>query len=193
MSHKLVRQKMISPADVDIPLLIQMTYAFAESAQMLERVVETPPTGYDPEWFSIKLVSHYNLGTALELLLKLILVRANIDPPYTHTLMELYRLIPRTATPALQDMFLKCAGTMELKLVAFVKAPSTPTHLPPNRPIDTIKDLLDYFDKDLKLSEKRYVWAVFEKQEWVHLIENPSVFVTWIHTTLDFLKMHKPT
>lgn len=191
MSNKLVRQ--ISPEDVDIPLLIQMTYAFAESAQALEHLVEKPPAGYDPEWFSIKLVSHYNLGTALELLLKLILVRANIAPPYTHTLTDLYRLIPQTAKPALQDTFSKCAGTMALKLSALVKSPSTPTHVPSNRPLDTIKDLLDYFDKDLKLSEKRYVWANFEKQEWVHLIENPSVFVTWIHAMLDLLKTHKPT
>ena len=45
-------------------------------------------------WVSMKTVSHFNLGVALELMLKFFLFRNNSPVPINHSLAELYDDLP---------------------------------------------------------------------------------------------------
>ena len=45
--------------------------------------------------------------------------------------------------------------------------------------------MLEYFDKDMKLDKKRYLWEPAQKRQWRHCIDNPSAFVTFIRRVLE--------
>ena len=49
---------------------------------------------YVDAWLSIKAVSHFNLGTSPELMLKIIMVNTGEDIQHTHTLVSLYDSLP---------------------------------------------------------------------------------------------------
>lgn len=186
MGNKLTKKKTQNSGDEDIPLLLQMIYDFAETADLVEKYVVhrklDPDTRKDVEpWMSMKAVSHFNLGIALELLLKLLLIRSGREFPHTHEFHMLYGALPEQVQMYLQNTYGESAGSGTLTLKAMMTASRAPRHRPQNRPIDTLQDMFKYFDEDMKLSEKRYTWEPKQKQQWRHFIDNPSIFVKWIH------------
>ena len=190
MGNKLVKEQSPKIDEVDIPLLIRITHDFAEAADVVEKHVihrslrsDTQNTVWD--WMSMKTVSHFNLGTALELLLKLLLLRSGRGYTHTHGLTDLYLALPEKVQTYLQATYGKSAGSGTLKLVALTTTPPEQQQRPQDRPIATIRDMLEYFDKDVKLHQKRYSWDPAQKQQWRHFIDNPSVFVKCIHRVLD--------
>ena len=190
MGNKLVKEQSPKIDEVDIPLLIRMTHDFAETADVVEKHVvhrslrsDTQNTVWD--WMSMKTVSHFNLGTAFELLLKLLLLRSGRGYTHTHGLTDLYLALPEKVQTYLQATYGKSAGSGTLKLVALTTTPPEQQQRPQDRPIATIRDMLEYFDKDVKLHQKRYSWDPAQKQQWRHFIDNPSVFVKCIHRVLD--------
>lgn len=186
MGSKLVKKPIPKSGDKDIPLLLQMIYDFAETADLVEKYVVhrklDPDTRKDVEpWMSMKAVSHFNLATALELLLKLLLIRSGREFPHTHEFHMLYSALPEQVQTSIQDTYREIAGSGTLTLRAMMTAARAPRHRPRNRPIATLQDMLKYFDEDMKLSEKRYTWEPKQKQQWRLFIDNPSIFVKWIH------------
>ena len=54
-----------------------------------------------------------------------------------------------------------------------------------NRPISTIRETLEYVDKDIKLDRKRDSWEPAQTRQWRHCMDNPSAFVTFIRRVLE--------
>ena len=54
-----------------------------------------------------------------------------------------------------------------------------------NRSISTRREILECFDKDMKLDQKCYAWEPAQKRQWRHLMDNPSALVTFIRRVLE--------
>ena len=144
-------------------------------------------------WVSMKSVSHFNLGIALELLLKQILILNNVDFDKTHRLVKLYELITTEFQIRLESTYQECRNTVPegYELIAFVNTASPdPVTVPPleNRDISTLRGFFEYFDEDVILSEKRYSWELINKGKWRHYLSNLSVFIKFI----DEVMVHIP-
>jgi hypothetical protein len=134
-------------------------------------------------WVSMKTVSHYNLGMALELMLKLIL-RLNQMDGRGHHLAKLYDKIPREYQGQLESAFRLPAGG--LKLIAFANSANSTTRPspPPNRDISSLRGFFEYFDEDLRWWEKRYSWESVQAGRWRHYLSDISPFVELINRVM---------
>lgn len=132
-------------------------------------------------WVSMKSVSHFNCGIALELLFKLILTLNGVAVPRKHVLVELHDLMPSNLQKQLEHVFQECRRSVGgYELIAFANSASDdPASLPElrNRDISTVRGFLEYFDMDVILSEKRYSWELVNKGRWRHYLSDLSVFV----------------
>ena len=72
-----------------------------------------------------------------------------------------------------------------LKLIALLTNPPPEPPPPENRDLSTLRDFFEYFDKDMKFDQKRYLWEPAQKRQWRHFIDNPSAFVTFICRVLE--------
>jgi len=139
-------------------------------------------------WVSMKSVSHFNLGIAIELLLKMILIMNNLRFPRTHSLIDLHDLMPPKLQKQLEHVFQDCRRSLRgYELIAFANSPSDDAAaLPelPNRDISTIRGFLEYFDEDVILSEKRYSWELVSSGQWRHYLSDLSVFVKMIDSIM---------
>jgi len=138
-------------------------------------------------WVSMKTVSHFNLGIALELMLKLILFLNNISIPHHHRLTELHDAIPVRYQRQLESTYQESRNCLPdgYKLIAFINAATpTPRSSPPNRDISNLKGFFEYFDEDVMLWEKRYSWELVQEQRWRHYLSDISVFVELINRVM---------
>ena len=133
-------------------------------------------------WVSMKTVSHFNLGTALELMLKLLLFLNNKPIPKHHYLKKLHNELPAKYQQQLEDTYQASILPAGYKL-AFINTESlTPMpQPPPNRDISNLRGVFEYFDEDAMLWQKRYSWELVEKRHWRHYISDISVFVELIN------------
>ena len=79
-------------------------------------------------WVSLKAVSHFNLGTSLELMLKLLLLKNNIPikewkPSECHKLTILYNAIPEPQQKQLESTYRADIPQMTSKFVEMVPWP----------------------------------------------------------------------
>ena len=144
---------------------------------------------HSDSWVSMKSVSHFNLGIALELLLKMLLILNNISFEKTHRLVKLYDLIPEKFQIQLESTYQKCRNTVPegYELTAFINSASPdPTTLPSleNREISTLREFFEYFDEDVILSEKRYSWEHISQGKWRHYLSDISVFTSLIDAVM---------
>ncbi len=192
MGNKLVKEQSPKIDEVDIPLLIRMTRDFAATAEVVEHhIVKRGLSSKDGktvwDWMSMKTAAHFNLGIALELLLKLLLVRRGHGYKPGHWLTGLYRALPKEEQDYLESAHRKSLprGTYTSTLVALTTNPPSQQSQPKNRPVATLQDMLQYFDIDVKLHKKRYAWEPAQRQQWRHFVEDTSVFVAFINKVLD--------
>lgn len=181
--------------------LVADAKAFAQAAWLIEREIKqlnvnptdrtrVGGTGWPAHevWESLKTVSHFNVGISLELRLKCILaIKLNYDPPQHHQLSDLYDQLPKTVCIQLDKLFEQAQGEEEISINAFVNT----TNLekpegPPNRDLRNLKGFCIYFDKDMKLSTKRYTWEVLSKVEWRHYLVN----LDWVLRFLDLTEKY---
>ena len=140
-------------------------------------------------WVSMKTVSHFNLGTALESMLKLILFLNNIAIPREHFLSRLHDAIPATYQKQLESTYQASRSLLPggYKLIAFINmespAPAPPLG-PPNRDISSLRGFFKYFDDDVILWQKRYSWELVGQRRWRHYISDISVFVELINRVM---------
>ena len=144
-------------------------------------------------WAAWKNVSHFNLGTALELLLKLLLFlnKAEIPKgPEGHQLVKLYGRIPPKYQAQLNDVFqavikdLLPEGGIQLR--AYINAASPDTHVgtPPNRDISSLMGFFEYLDEDVRLWQKRYSWELVDAGQFRHYLSDIEIFVELINRVM---------
>ncbi|MCY3886190.1 MAG: hypothetical protein OXG19_00545 [Chloroflexi bacterium] len=136
-------------------------------------------------WVSMKTVSHFNLGIALELMLKMILYLDNIPCEHIHSLVELHDSITEKSQAKLEIIFQESKRVFPngFNLIAFINS-ATPDaeriSRPEARELKTFRDFLVYFDEDVRLWEKRYSSELIGKGKWRHYIDDISVFIELI-------------
>ena len=140
-------------------------------------------------WVSMKTVSHFNLGTALESMLKLILFLNSIAIPRDHSLNRLHDAIPALYQKQLESTYQASRSVLPggYKLIAIINTVSptpAPPLSPPNRDISSLRGFFEYFDEDVILWQKRYSWELVGQRRWRHYISDISVFVEFINRVM---------
>ena len=173
----------------------------------MEREIEDAGLAYDNEeplldgsgrkyndlWESKKIVSLFNLGIALELMLKLLLELWERERPNCHKLTRLYDGLPRKVQKELERAYLdRIRSALDSgKIVANIRHPSPrpdkiPTTKTPN--ISTLRGFLAFFDSQVSLSTKRYAWENAAELSWNYYIDNISLFVDLIDRVMYSLQ-----
>ena len=143
-------------------------------------------------WVSMKAVSHFNLGTALELMLKLLLFLNNvplkkIPPRQRHLLAKLHDAIPPKYRKQLEAAYQASKNVCPdgYELVAFINT-STPVSppRPPDRDMSSLRAFFEYLDEDAMLWLKRYSWELVDNGRWRHYLSDISVFVELINRVM---------
>ncbi len=141
-------------------------------------------------WASMKEVSHFNLGTALELMLKMILLRNEIPPKQRHHLTMLYDDIPEKDWKKLNSEFDEIFKAKPMKWVAVITEEKTAPK--PDDPFASMKDrpkrtdsssLINFFqdfDNKARLWKKRYAWEDVEEKKWRYYLDDISAFTELI-------------
>lgn len=139
-------------------------------------------------WVSMKTVSHFNLGIALELMLKLLVLLNGKAIPTHHELTKLHDDIPGKYQEQLEDVFQECVRIHPngFSSIAFLNSDS-PKPLRSSladRDIDSLREFLEYFDQDVMLYLKRYSYELIEQQKWRHYLSDIFVFVELIERVM---------
>ena len=140
-------------------------------------------------WGSMKSVSHFNLGIALELMLKLLLKLNDKDYENIHGLAKLLKKLPSSVQERLESTYQDSRSVLPggYELVAFITKSSASPQSPLNHDLATLKDFFDYFDEDVRLSTKRYSHELIEQEEWRHYLKDLSVFIELIDRVMGDL------
>ena len=143
-------------------------------------------------WVSMKAVSHFNLGTALELMLKSLLVCygipiASLRNRGGHFLMKLYdALHDRIAGPdpvllerTYHEVYRTMAKDISEKLAFFVFVNTTsqvitPPSCPPSPDFSCLRGFLEFLDQDVILWKKRYSYESADLGDWRHYLNDMS-------------------
>ena len=158
---------------------------FKQTAVFVENAIAKEDFG-PHDVMSMKAVSHFNLGTALELMFKLTLIFNGCRFPKTHLLADLYDSLPKKEKERLEHLHDKSHGTGKYTLVAMIYSENRP-EAPPNRDISTLKGTLQYFDQDMKLWRMRYSWEEVAKRKWRHHLDDISPYVRFIDENMAYL------
>ena len=146
-------------------------------------------------WVSMKTVSHFNLGTALELMLKLLIHLNSIPIPHHHRLAELYDPVPEGIQNQLESTYQESgdAHPEGFELVAFLNTASPdPANVPrpPDPDTSSLRGFFEYFDEDVILWQKRYSWELVGQGRWRHYLSDISVFVELINRVMRGIQRH---
>ncbi len=145
-------------------------------------------------WVSMKTVSHFNLGIALESMLKLLLFLNNVGIPHEHLLVKLHDKLPAKYQTQLEAAYQtsRTSAPGGYKLIAFINtaSPSPLPSGPPNRDISTLLGFFKYFDEDVILWQKRYSWELADTGRWRHYLSDISVFVALINRVMRDIERH---
>ena len=152
-------------------------------------VPETNSRKHVDMWASIKTVSHFNLGIALELLLKLLLFLSDVDPipegHEGHLLVNLHDKLPTELKKRLESTYQgskRDRAPDGLKMVAYGRdKPGEPESVPN---LWTLRKAFNYFDSDALLWQKRYTWEHVNKEVRRHYVFDISAFVTFIRRVM---------
>ena len=186
--------------DANYRLLIGNIIDFKETALMVEQSIPKLHTtdethnitmkmderDWVDEWMSKKTVSHFNLGIALELTLKFLLLSNDKDYRRGHGLTALYDLLPEPVQRQLESTYQASIRDLPggLKPVAVIKFPPLKQPRLRNRPILTLRAFFEYFDQVVKLSEKRFAWEQAQLQRSHHYLSNLTLFIELIEHVL---------
>lgn len=139
-------------------------------------------------WVSMKTVSHFNLGIALESMLKLLLFLNNVAIPHDHLLVKLHDKLPAKRQTQLEAAYQasRASAPAGYNLIAFHNAasPRSLPACPPNRDISTLRGFFEYFDEDVIIWQKRYSWELVDSGRWRHYLSDLSVFVALINRVM---------
>lgn len=144
-------------------------------------------------WVSMKTVSHFNLGIALESMLKLLLFLNEVKIPRHHKLAKLHDAVPLKFQKQLEATYQDSRTVLPqgYQLVAFINS-ATPTVAagPPTRDILSLRGFLEYLDVDVMMWQKRYSWELVDKGLWRHYLSDISVFVEFIDRVMRDIRRY---
>jgi len=174
-------------------LLYDSVIDFARAAVLVEEDIGRHDLRYDSDdavqglsgrkhhdmWVSMKAVSHFNLGTSLELLLKLLLVRSGGIAPSSHELARLHDALIETDRKEFESKYR--ASRRESPKFALLMFNSPESEPPPDtRNINSLRGFLEYLDRDVMVSKKRYSWEHARDGVWRYYLSDITVFVELI-------------
>ena len=194
-----------------LDLLIGNVQDFANAAILTEEVI----TSYDLRensrdvvegtdgrthhemWGSLKTVSHYNLGIALELLIKLLLFLNGKAIPQGHVLTtlhdDLYLPVQQQLEATFQDIKQGLSGG-GYELIVFITVPPSepPPEYPPslNRDLSSLRKYFEYFDQDVRLSVKRYSYEFVEEHQCRHYLSDLTLFIQLIKHVIGNIELY---
>ena len=145
-------------------------------------------------WVSLKTVSHFNLGTALELMLKLMLFLNNIPLKGVrrnelHSLTSLYDTLPEHDQQKMSAAYREITRDYsdQFAVTGFVNRPHDapgPSYRSPSRNVLFLRGFLEYWDQYIKWWTTRYSWELVRDQEWRYYFNDFSPFVEFINRTM---------
>ena len=138
-------------------------------------------------WASLKSVSHFNLGIALELMLKLLLKFNDKGYDHIHGLAALLDALPSAVQQRLESTYQDSRSVLPegYGLVAFLTKPPPRPPLPKSPELATLKDFFKYFDQDVRLSTMRYSHELIEQEEWRQYLTKITVFTTFLDRVME--------
>ena len=181
-----------------VHLLYDSIIDFRHAAVLVESEIRRHDIRYDSDvsiqgmngrkhhdaWVSMKAVSHFNLGTALELLLKLVLVRSRGTAPIYHELAKLYDALSEEDRKQLESKYRTARReTANFALLMFNNPGSKPP--PETRNINRLRGFLEYLDRDIMISKKRYSWEQARDGDWRYYLSDITVFVELIDRVMN--------
>ena len=143
-------------------------------------------------WVSLKTVSHFNLGTALELMLKLLLSLDDVpfdDIPkgQRHSLVRLYEKLPDQHQ--LEVKYRACRrANNELQFVAFfgkLTDAAESEYRSPGTQVIYLKGFFGYLDEIAKLWKMRYSWELMRDEKWRYYLNDISILVDLIDRVMS--------
>lgn len=160
-----------------------------------ERVPDMGGRTHHEVWVSMKSVSHFNLGTALELMLKLLLYHSSIQMPRHHVLTELHDNIPERLRNQLETIYQQSRRVLPegFDLIAFINTEiPDPADVPPppDRDISNLRGFFEYFDEDVILWQKRYSWELVNQGRFRHYLSDIAVFAELIDRVMRGINRH---
>ena len=210
MGNKVTNREPTKIEDVEYELLFGSILDFAKVATLVEseitrhRVLDKQRRTvqdqygrtYEDMWASLKTVSHFNLGIALELMLKLLLTRNLRAIPQGwrgHQLTILHDDLPESVKQKLESTFqgsrrVAPDGPDIVALVAITAAGTS--GLPKGRGRKSLRDFFEYLDQVVRLSVKRYSYEEVQQQRPRHYLYSLSVFTTFIDRVLGNIKRY---
>ena len=143
-------------------------------------------------WVSLKAVSHFNLGTALELMLKLLLnihsiPLDDISSNQRHSLVLLYDKLPDPHQ--LEVKYRACRrANNELEFIAFFGKVTDEAELEyrsPGTQVIYLRGLFGYLDDIAKLWKMRYSWESMRDEKWRYYLNDISILVDLIDRVMS--------
>ena len=134
-------------------------------------------------WVSMKAVSHFNLGTALELMLKLLLLRSS-KSAHGHNLAKLYRNLEKPNQKQLESKY--WASRRNSGVFTQFMFNSLGSEPPPKtRSINRLRGFFEYLDLDVMISKKRYSWEQARDGVWRYYLDDITPFVEFIDRVMN--------
>ena len=166
-------------------LLYDSIYDYKEVAEQVElRIQEQRLDQQSDRWFSLKSVSHFNFGIALELMLKFLLAREKRRVSRDHLLAKLYGGLLADTQTRIQNFYTAPEHHLALLAFAFGDDPVAP-ETPKNRKLNTVQQFFKYFDEDVMLWSKRYEWEKMNTAQWRHYLSDIRPFTYLIDRVMD--------
>ena len=171
-------------------LLICNIRDFTGTARSVEQESEIARKGDGPNsvslrCVSLKAVSHFNFGIALELLLKLLLLINHGKFPPIHELPVLYGKLPPRVQEELESTYQDKLKGGSYHLVALSKQPPPQQPYRTKQPPKSLKEVFAYFQNDARLCLQRYMSFELTNQGSVlYYVEDLSLFLEFIEDVL---------
>lgn len=130
-------------------------------------------------WESLQTASHFNLAISLELTLKaLIHLEIPREKRDTHKLSILHDRLTPSSRNRLEAAWTMVDTSMPIEFVAYVNSKKRPQ--PPHKPnqykFDNLRDWFSYFDTELQMYTKRYIWENIAKEKYRLYIKDLRLF-----------------
>ncbi len=171
-----------------LTFLCQNIHDFKEAARLLEAWIRKANVDENSDaCASMKAVSHFNLGTSLELMFKLMLRISELPYDNTHGLVKLYSLLPNLEKVRLNRLSQDIGCNTKMVAYLHFEDPANPPVPPARRRLSTLEDILEYFDQDVMVYKARYSYEQVERLEARHYMEDISFFIEFIHRNLRHL------
>lgn len=140
---------------------------------------ERDPVRFGDTFLSLKTVSHFNLGIAIELLLKYFLRWEAQDVPRRHPMRDLYAALPESQRDALEALYhTVMPDTLAETIVTL--SPYPKGDAPRGRRIHSFSAFLEYLDADMGIAKMRYVYESFDGDGFAHYLPDISPFLEFV-------------